>query len=657
MSSAARFQGRLWVGLAVLVLLVSVLLGRLTQVQVVAPAARGAGPTRVLEVPALRGEILAADGQVLVDNRATTTVTLSRTVLLNSKDGGRALLQRVAAALHQPYTVLLQRTTLCGTNGSAPAPKCFTGSAQAPIPLAQNVAPTTALALVQRPELYPGISVVDEPERWYPMSGGLNAAQVLGYLTRSSSTDVRDPGTSPLVGTSGLERQYETALSGRPGQQRVSIDGRGAVTGIASTTPATPGENLVTHLVPSIQLAAERSLARSIVADRKRGNPADNGAAVVLDVRTGAVLAAASYPTYDPRVWSGGISSAELAALEKPSAQAPLVDKVTAGTWAPASTFKVVSLPAAFALGGTKTRLYDCSPSFLVGDRVFHNDAGTPVGQITLRRAVTISCDTVFYRFAYQSWLAQGGLSNRNDAHDPFVRFAHQYGFGRPTGIDLPGEASGLVPDRAQQAASWAATRAVTCKAARTGYPQVTDKARRKYLTEVAKENCATGYLYQPGDEANFAIGQGSVAVTPLQLAVAYAAVANGGTLWTPHVGAALQTAEGRTVRRIAPRKAGSIGVSAGVLAYLRSALRQVLTKGTAANSFAGFPLKSYPIDAKTGTGEVLGKYSTAWFATFGPATMPRYAVVAVVAQGGSGNNGASQIARGIWDALIKLPH
>lgn len=662
---APAYRARLWVALGVLALLFALLLGRLTQLQLVtrpSGAVGGAGaarPTVILPQPALRGQILAANGQVLVGNAATVTVTIDRAVLQDRSDGGRGVVRAVAAALRQPYARLWARTALCGTPGAAPSPSCFDGPPQAPIPLAQNVAAADALALVQRPERYPGVALVDAPRRTYPRPGGVDAAQVLGYLTRANATDLAtDPGVSASdeVGRAGLEREYDAALRGTPGRTTVRIDPRGTVTGTVSALPAVPGEDLVTHLVPSVQGAAERALARVVAADRRQGNPADAAAAVVLDVHTGAVLAAASYPSYDPAVWTGGISTRELDALQRPSARSPLIDKVTAATWSPASTFKVVSLPAAFALGGTRTATYPCTPSLRVGNRVFHNYDSKAFGPITLHKAIAISCDTVFYRFAYRAWLAQGGLSARSDAGDPFVRFARQYGFGRRTGIDLPGEVTGLIPDRAGKRAYWAATHQQTCHAARTGYPGIRDRARRRYLTQVARENCVSGYLFQPGDEANFAIGQGSVSVTPIQLAVAFAAVANGGTLWTPQVGASLRTIQGRTTRTIAPRKAGDLGVPAAQLAYLRSALREVVDKGTARYEFNDFPLRRYPIAGKTGTGEVFGKASTAWFASFGPATRPKYAVVAVVSQGGTGRLGAAPAVRHIWDALRRLP-
>ena len=151
-------------------------------------------------------------------------------------------------------------------------------------------------------------------------------------------------------------------------------------------------------------------------------------------------------------------------------------------------------------------------------------------------------------QFAYQSWLSQGGLAARSDAGDPFVAMAKDYGLGVRTGIDLPGESAGRIPDRAWKKKTWDETRVDTCARARSGYPDVArnDPAQAGYLKTLATENCQSGFQFRAGDAANFSIGQGDVAVTPLQLASAYAAIANGGTLWTPQVAAAFATPTGR---------------------------------------------------------------------------------------------------------------
>ena len=286
-----------------------------------------------------------------------------------------------------------------------------------------------------------------------------------------------------------------------------------------------------------VQAAAERALATQMARARTRGWPADSGAVVVLDPRSGAVAALASAPAYDPNIWTGGISAADYAGLTAPTAGTPLLSRAIGVELAPASTIKPASVAAAVRAGNPLHGTYDCPARYRIGNRVFNNHETSGRGLISFRKAIEISCDTVFYKVAYDSWRALGGFAATSDARDPFVAVATGLGLGARTGIDLPGEAAGRIPDRAWKQATWQATKAESCRRARTGYPDVADRKQAAYLEQVAVENCESGYLLRPGDAANFSIGQGDVAVTPLQVAVMYAAIANGGTVVTPRVG------------------------------------------------------------------------------------------------------------------------
>lgn len=617
--------------------------------------------TRTVTEPALRGRILDVSGRPLVDNTTRTTVTIPRSRLLDAPDGGRALVERVATALGLPFDRLWGRTFLCGTTGAPAPPTCWGGSAYVPVPLATGVDSAAALGLLERPDLYPGIGVTAEPVRDFPQEHKVNAAHVLGYLGRPTADEVsRSHGTIgdlDLVGRSGLEEQYDQVLRGTPGSTTVSVDPRGAVTGELTRREPVPGADVLTTIDSRVQAASEAALADAVARARAKGARADAGAAVVLDVRNGAVVAAASYPTYDPSIWTGGVSTAELAALTSATSGTPLVSRVTSSVFPPASTFKAVSLPAAVKAGNSLSGTYDCTSSYRIGDRSFANFESRAYGPISLHRAIEVSCDTVFYDLAYRSWRAQGGLAARSDARDPFLAMAAALGLGRRTGVDLPGEASGTLPGRATKQKTWEATRADTCAHARTGYPEVarTDPSRAAYLTTLAKENCTTGFQYRAGDAANLAIGQGDVAVTPLQMARLYAAIANGGTLWTPQVVRAVRAADG-TVRRVAPHRDAVVAFPPGSLAYLRGALEDVVRRGSASAAFKGFPLDAWPVAGKTGTAESFGADDTAWFLSYAPATAPRYAVAVVVAHGGLGGGIAGPASRRIHDVLRTLP-
>ena len=526
--------------------------------------------------------------------------------------------------------------------------------------MATGVDARRALTLLEQPEKFPGVGVAAEPVRSYPHPDGALAPHLLGWVARADAAEVSGSqgriGAEDVVGRSGLEAQYDAVLRGTNGATVVAIDPRGIVTGTVGSTAPVPGRDVVTHLDARLQARTEAALARAVGSARAQKLRADTGAAVVVDVTNGAVLAAASYPSYDPSVFVGGISRADLARLDDERSGTPLRSRLTAETFPPASTFKVISVPAAVNAGADLKGTYDCSPNLSVGGRVFDNYESRGYGPIDLHKALVVSCDTVFYRLAYAAWLEQGGLAAPVTAPDPFVSMAKAFGLGRRTGVDLPGEAAGRVPDRAWKEEYWLATKGEACKRASSGYPEVarTDRARADYLKQLAVENCATGYQYRAGDAVNFSIGQGDTAVTILQMAGVYAAIANGGTLWQPQVAAAYRSPAGTTT--IPPKRVATVPLRPDVAAYIRSALGDVTRPGgSAGTAFKGFPQDRYPLAGKTGTGEVFGKQATAWFAGFGPTTKPKYAVVVVVGQGGSGSKVAAPAVRQIFDAILAL--
>ncbi len=390
---------------------------------------------------------------------------------------------------------------------------------------------------------------------------------------------------------------------------------------------------------------------------RGRRYKADSGAVVVLDVRTGAVVAMASYPTYDPAMWVGGISDDAYQKLTSRKAGIPLLSRAFQGGGPPGSTFKVVSTAAAGEAGYSLSRTYPCPSSFSVGNRSFRNFESQAHGAITLRRAIEVSCDTVFYRIAYSMWLRDGGNQPDAEPRDPMPTMARAFGLGRTTGIDLPSESPGRIADRAYKQRYWEATKAESCRRAKTGYPDLleSEPARARFLERLAEENCADGYRFRAGDAVNFSIGQGDTIVTPLQLASVYAAVANGGTIWRPYVAKAELTPGGKVVKVAKPRRAGRLPVSERVLSYLQDALEGVSRSGTAAGVFRGFPLDEYVVGAKTGTAEAFGEQPSSWFATYAGKGKAQYAIVMTVSQGGTGSGTSGPSVRRIYEAIFGI--
>lgn len=602
--------------------------------------AAAANSERAVVTPALRGSILDDEGLPLVANRTGLQVSVDFSALMRQRDHGKAVLDRLAAQLALPAAQVEQRARLCSPTVSQP---CWPGSPYQPIPVERDVALPVGMKIMEERDRFPGVFVAPAANRVYPEPDGATAPQVLGYLSPVAPGELNAPGSTlqpaDMVGRSGLEQVYDTQLRGRSGVAQVSVDSLGRALRTVSDTPPVPGDDLVTTLDARIQGVAEQQLAAAITNARGAGHAADSGAVVVLDVNTGGIVAMASYPSYDPNVWTGGIDPATYARLTSPAAGIPLLDRAYQGEFAPGSTFKAVTASAMLEDGFPADGIYQCTPSFAVGSQSFHNFEGEAFGPITLKRTIEVSCDTVFYRAAYQMWVADGG--NRPVAHpkDPVQSMARAYGLGRTTGIDLPGEAPGDVQTRQEKQTTWAEMKDVWCSRAKTGYPDVaaTDPARAAYLTQIAHENCLDGYQFRGGDAVIEAIGQGGILVTPLQLARVYAAVANGGLLYQPHLEKALITPQGHVVSVYQPKVTGHVPTSPATRAFLVDAFQGVAREGTAQGVYSSWPLDAIKIGAKTGTADVFGKQSTSVFASFAPADHPQYAVAMMVSQGGQG--------------------
>ena len=257
------------------------------------------------------------------------------------------------------------------------------------------------------------------------------------------------------------------------------------------------------------------------------------------------------------------------------------------------------------------TRL-DCSSGFQVGNRLFHNYESESLGMIDFAKALQYSCDTFFYRVGYHFWQKYGSDPTNVDARDPLVNEAKAFGFGRPTGIDVPGEAAGRIADRHWKLAYWKSMKSYYC-----GIDEHPPAGASGFLKLFAHEFCLEGSYYRAGDAVNFAIGQGDTLVTPLQLARAYAALSNGGTLYEPRIAKAIVSPSGHVIKRIKPKVQGHVKDPAHAIAYDNNALLGTAKFGTLAWKMGGFPLDRIHIRSKTGSAEVYGKQSTSWVASY----------------------------------------
>lgn len=651
-----RVQIRLIVIQILVLSLLGTLGGRLWYLQIregdaYAKEASGNHVQQVVQ-PAVRGSILDARGVPLADNETRLVVSASRTDLLKMPDDGKAVLAKLAGVLGMKPKEVMEKVRLC--DAETPQP-CWNGSPYQPIPITDEATAKQALQIRERAEDFPGITAEPQALRRYPAPGKSNTAQVLGYLSPVTDEELQQAqdSDSPYlrsdqVGRSGLERQYDKELRGKAGVTRYEVDNLGRVIGQAEADAAEPGSNLVTSIDARVQRVAEYELNQAMKDarkewDRNTNEPykADSGAVVVMEAKTGRIVAMASNPTYDPNAWVGGISAKDYKTLTGKASNYPLLNRAIQGQSAPGSIFKVVPTAAAVNAGYSFDGPYQCSSSYSIGGQVFKNFESKGYGPISLGRALEVSCDTVFYRLSHEEWKRDGGTKPKKNAKDWFYKTAHQFGLGAETGIDLPNEVTGRIPDRQWKQDYWKANKDAWCKYGKKG---------GSYAEQIAYENCLEGNRMRAGDSVNYSIGQGDTLVTPIQMATIYGAISNGGTLYGPTVGKAVVSADGKSVAEIEPKSHGKLPISRKTLAAMDDALAGVATRGTAAWRFAdvGWPQDKIPMHAKTGTAEVYGKQTTSWFATY----TKDYSVVMTISQGGTGSGASGPAVRNIYDAL-----
>jgi penicillin-binding protein 2 len=618
-----------------------------------------AASERVRQVitPSVRGPILNDLGAPMVDSHPALVVSVSLPALWQQHDGGITVLHRLAALLHIGRRKMMREVTLCTVGSGQP---CWPGSPYQPIPVAENVPAKIGLEVLENQRLYPGVRAGIQPVTRYHQPISTSLAQTIGYLQPITASELQQEGlpvtgfsSVDLVGQAGLESAYDRELRGVPGFTKLAVNAAGQVTGTIKKIKPRPGDFLVTSINSAIQQDTEQALADAVHRSQFAGSPASNGGAAVVMTTTGRVLALASYPTYNPAVWTGGISQREFRHLFGTKDGDPVVNRATQGQYAPGSTWKVTSVAAAVAAGYSLYGTYQCPAAVNIGGASFQNDGSPSLGPMTFYQALVVSCDTVFYNLAYQIYLKD--RVNEDDVTSPrapvqeMQKMELAWGFGRDTGVDLPGQSPGTVPtrewlyylwkDNAHRGQNW-------CKYG---------KANGTYVQRIDWDDCRSGNVWTAGQSVIASIGQGYVTVTPLQLARAYVALANGGTLYSPRIGEALIGPSGKVVRKINPPVVGHLPVSKTTLAYIRHALAGVITSGTAAGTFGGFPLGKVCVAGKTGTAQVQGNQSTSVFASFAPCDHPKYVIVMMIPNSGYGADVSGPAVRQIWDGIYGL--
>lgn len=587
---------------------------------------------RRIESEPPRGRILDRNGVPLVDNRQSLSLTLDREVL-ETPVRKRAVLARVARLLDvkpKSFEERLADTTV---------------SPYKPIAIANDVPLRVVQYIEFNPENFQGIHVEELPVRFYPQ--GELAAQVLGYVNEISPEQLEVDyfakarpryEAGDIVGQLGLERTYDRFLRGDPRVEKVVVNSAGKVVDSEIIQEEEAGPDLITSIDLSVQKVAEEALEAGIMAARGAQYEAPDGGVVVMDPQTGEIRAMASFPTYDPAILADGITTKEFASLgqdtETGTDDALLNRPIQAGV-PPGSTFKVVTGGAAMANGiVTPSTVLDCPGSVQYADTTFFNWTGADSGAMGFPKSLEVSCNTFYYELGWRMELSSGAALG--DGSEKFQDYMRTAAFGNPTGIDLPFETGGRVPDE-----RW-------CEE----YRQATDGL-----------GCAFGWL--PGYTVNMSIGQGDLIVSPMQMAVTYAAIANGGKVLEPRLGAALGepdevTGEERILREFKTKVAARLPLDATELGVLQQGLEDVLTgvSGTARGAFAGFPLDQHPIAGKTGTAQIGSADSGlnfAWFVSYAPVTNPEYVIAVYLEKAGHGGESAGPVARQIYEEIFNV--
>jgi penicillin-binding protein 2 len=609
-------------------------------------AAATTNSTRDVPVEAPRGRILDRNGNVIVGNRISVQVTIDRSALDDLSETRRQkVLERLADALSRsgvPKTVKQLQERVDDERFSP----------FVPVPIANDVPETLKIWVDEHGDELPSVAADFVAVRSYPY--GRLAAHVIGYTGRITQGELDSPEARALdtskpytlndeIGKYGIEREYEADLRGKPGQRLIEVDAQGKPVRIIEEDPPVPGDDVVLNLDVNLQAVTEQALKSGL--DRAATRPANGtdhpnvgrvGSSVVLDPTSGAVLAMASYPTFNPADFVDGISNTEWQFLQAPENYHPLNNYALQGQYAPGSTFKpfVASAGLISGLLPPSYTIHDDGSYEIPGCKgeprgcVKYNDGRAKYGTVNIQRSLTVSSDVFYYGVGAQFWIQRDSYQGLGGP-EAFRTLLEQWGFDQKTGIDLPGEQDGRIPSQA-----W----------------------KKQYCEQVKKKAPCIDDRWFTGDSVNTAVGQGDDLVTPLQLASAYAALGNGGQRWRPEV--AQQVLDGVThevKRRIDPQTAGDpIVIPPEGRASIINGMVGVTTNeaGTAFGAFSGFNSSAFPVAAKTGTAQVSNKAPTAVFGAFGPAPAPQYAVSVFLAESGYGGSAAAPVARRVFDVL-----
>lgn len=581
--------------LAIIIILVFVaLISRLGYLQVIQGKYYGqeadGNRIRLAPIMAPRGMFFDRNGIPMVSNRPGFTVSLLPLTGPVPDD----IIAKVAGILN--ITTDEIRKKLSQHNGKFE-----------PVRIKSDIGPDVVTKIEERRAELPGVIIEIQPIRNY-INNELGA-HLFGYVSEINDVELEKAKANgykigDIIGKFGLEKVYDRELRGTDGGNQVEVDVTGRPVNVLGRKEPIPGNNLTLTIDYKIQKAAEVAIDEQLtyLQTKSEFRNAKAAAAIVMNPKTGEILAMVSRPTFNPNLFSGGISSKDWKLLNE-NPNNPMDNKAISGEYPPGSTFKLVTGAAALELGKVtpEEKILDTGKHWIIDKG---NSEGEALGWINFKEALTKSDNVYFYE-----------MGNRLGI-DNLEKYARMFGLGAVTGIKLQGESEGLV-------------------------------ANQKYKEKVYGEEW---YLSETFDAA---IGQGFQLVTPLQVAVLMSEIANGGHRYRPYLVSKISSDKGETIKTFAPEEVGSIQLSNKTLGLIRESLRDVaLEGGTAAQAFRDFPVS---IAGKTGTAENPHGSDHGWFIAYGPYEDPSVVVVVIVEQGGFGAGSAAPIARKIMEAAFNI--
>jgi penicillin-binding protein 2 len=550
--------------------------------------------TREFKVIAPRGNIIDREGEIVVDNRTSLALQLNLQKLPAEPAAERAVLSRLGGLAQMSLRKV--RKTIREQEEVAPG---------APVTLRRDVGHHLVYYLEENQRQFPGVSIQRVFVRHYPQ--GTLGAHYLGSVGEVSGKQLKEPEYRRLepgdeIGQSGVEDTYDAFLRGQSGLTKIQVDALGQPTPggqLVSTVP-TPGDNLKLTIDAEVQAAGERALA-------ERGLP---GGFISMDVENGQILGLGSFPTFEPAIFTRPMTQKQVDYLFRDETTAPLNNRAAEGLYPTGSVFKIVTALAALENGvisPTET-IYDPG-QLTIGGETFENAEGAAYGSVSLVPALEVSSDVYFYELGLRMW-------DTNQLQE----WAHKLGVGRPGGIDIPVGTDGLLPTR-------------------------------EWRDQLYAEG-GTDRPWSAGDNIQLATGQGDLQSNPLQMAIAYAALGNGGKVVTPHLGLAIEDAAGRVVKEFDPPIRRSFHIDPGHRAAIMEGLHMAAQgpRGTSTDIFDDFPMD---IAGKTGTAERDGHGDQSWYAALAPYPNPRIVTVVTIEEGGFGAESAAPAARTILDAIF----